>query len=266
MWKRGTLVQQEAAASTGVFGVGAANWYCLQKTFNWYDWRLTARLTTSLLEWKRVEFSWNSRACSRRRPALRIPRFGCMLTHEADPGCAVHTNLLWTSLRQITATKLQHTLPTVNWLFAIAASAGCASPARSQSADSPSTSFLFPYFSLLFTTLTHVALSRNSPKSEIQSRGTLVLVASKRKATTSTNKQQVCRQFVKKSTSVQDFSGISVQTLRCKEARWLKAGDEGNMRKNKLWRSGFAKEAQHEASRWPTSDFPEEHSRNSSDK
>lgn len=60
---------------------------------------------------------------------VRSPRLGCMLTHEADPGCAVCTNLLWASLEQITATKLQHTLPPVPWLPAntFTASAGVSS-------------------------------------------------------------------------------------------------------------------------------------------
>lgn len=59
------------------------------------------------------------------------PRLSCMLTHEADPGCAVCTNLLWTSLRQITATELLHTLPPVPWQLAstlTAASAGVSCP------------------------------------------------------------------------------------------------------------------------------------------
>lgn len=101
------------------------------------------------------------------QPALRIPRLSCMLTHEAEPGCAVRTNLLWTSLRQTTAKKLQHTLPPVNWLSSITAAA----------AVFASLSFCWysldlVLFLLLFTaraTLTRIPFYQNPPPKKAKS-------------------------------------------------------------------------------------------------
>lgn len=283
MWKSGTLVQQEATASTGVFGVGAANWCSPQKTFNWYAWRLTVKLTTSLLVWKGVEFSLNSRACSLCLSLTRIALNRAQATCAGDPMLRLHVDS-WGGPRLCRSHQFALNLPETNNSHKAAAHSASSQLAVCQCCFcrlcfSLSLSIcwfslnLFPV-SLLFPALHHTYSCWHCPEIPQKAKsaslkfkaGTFVLVVSKRKVNTSTNKQQVCRQVVKKSTSVQDFSGISVQTLRCKEARWLKAGDEGNMRKNKLWRSGCAKEAQHEASRWPTSDFPEEDSRNSSDK
>lgn len=203
-----------------------------------------------MLVWKQVEFSLNSHAHTRgfeqsrdlRQPALRIPRLSCVLTHEANPGCAVRTNLLWTSLRQITATKLQHTLPRVNWPFAITTAAGFAPLSLSLSLLILPRPLPVSLLFSAFTTLTHVPLHRNHPQKPKAPRwnskeGCGTFVAGKRKANTLTNKQQVCHQVVeKKSTTVQDFTGIGVQTPRREVGDVAKGG----------------------ANRWPTSDFPEE--------
>lgn len=184
-----SLVKQGTAVSTVVFGVRAANWCSRWKIFHWNNGRPTVKLTTGMwlqlfhdgIKESRVQFKQPrirtrtntysfERSRDLRQPALRIPRLDCMLTHEANPGCAVRTNLLWTSLRQITATKLQHTLPPVNWLFSIAAAAaGFAS--LSHSADTPSTSSCFFTFLCSHHTYSHSILPKFPQKCliEIQS-------------------------------------------------------------------------------------------------